>query len=559
MSQRLILYDLSSIDLQTHGHVVFKLAQRAHKEVADANEESLMTNITFIFYILGMSLQRLESRLREPLESPKRKSWIKFHEFLKRQITATDFETGQHDHLRWSHSHRNIFSARLTEANFRLDPALERKFEEPKIEFTRDVAYVFHQLVMESLITIVNSPVVKIGHISTKVPKRSRNVAEPLDDDKDEAQQNRKKRYHTDQFKLLVAAMQNLLRIDALGNALHLYTRSIKPPPRKDGDTVTSPDDELTQNQAINQEAVDAEYGDNEFHRNENNTGDDDTGGKSPSIESHVLSGLTGSPKNTYTEGERKWQSSYEQWIQGILSQLKAAMSLGAGQPPGHTMKIQQTTFTFITADPPGRKMEKWPLTINSILRDDWDTRDKVKEALATLRDTARKDDPFIKLKNENWKFTGAIHCEAMIACRNLAQTSMDTFYERNQSGASKIGVSKNCCLLCSWLLNAISEEKSRALTYRGDSGLVWRYTLPKDCPLETAKQVSIRLDQYLANTLRGALGLLTAEADKRDRKQEIYEHSSQDGSSTNLVEKGAIPKQYLTVQRSSELQEPFD
>lgn len=129
----------------------------------------------------------------------------------------------------------------------------------------------------------------------------------------------------------------------------------------------------------------------------------------------------------------------------------------------GHASRIQDTTFRFIRAEPPPTEMEPWLATVERVLKNDVDSREEVIAVLSGLWDVAKPGKTYLRWSD--WTFSGSLHCAAMISCRNIKRCTDQSKPERSRS--SKIGVSKQCCMVCSLLLDGV-QNHSHPTSYDG-------------------------------------------------------------------------------------------
>ena len=512
---RLIFYRLDQIDLEAHGQVVFKLFQRIFTKYEDSHgdpQNHILARLDLGYYVIGTTMCKLAAQLKEPRETRNLRSWVKFRDFIAMEVTVQQFDTQQRQ-LGWLPQNQKEFSSYLELSGIPYDPSIAQQFGDRRFRFGREAAFLIHRVVQDLLRSIIGL------HQKLYSPSEPPDRKPSEDDEKYAANVKRYDTATRDRFRRQLGELHEkltlLLGFSELPNVLNCYIDSIRPLPNDNHTSVDvygNLDDAIMLNQDINQEAVDRE-----------DLVQDETDDERHS------DGTNGSKFDTAAQRHRKWQRRYKQWIRGIIAQIRAASHLGVVDLRSHSSRLQNTTFEFIHSKPPSDDhMEEWSSTVSRALAHDPSTRDAVIEVLSWLQD----DDQDGQL-NETykwlfaWKFTGSFHCEAIIACRNIKRF-MGLSPDAKRLRGSKIGVSKRCCVVCSFLLNAI-RYGSYKTSWPGRPGMIWRCDLPEDCPYELVEIVSTNLDKYLSEVLVKALPLLAAERTKRQEKYLQWETHSDD------------------------------
>lgn len=143
--------------------------------------------------------------------------------------------------------------------------------------------------------------------------------------------------------------------------------------------------------------------------------------------------------------------------------------------------------------------------------------RDRMIAALQGLCDVASQDEAYSWLNRIAWPndFRGTVHCEATLACKNLA---LEPSYDTLNPLTSKIGVSRKCCYVCELVLEEVAQYSGvvTSTLFSGRLDRVWSVSLPIDCPLEIVRLVSDKLDQRLRLVLLQSLPRLENDLSKR-------------------------------------------
>ncbi|KAL8854949.1 MAG: hypothetical protein Q9221_000145 [Calogaya cf. arnoldii] len=414
------LYSLGDIDLESHGQVVFTLFRNivtdrislSEKPETNKSLEQKLSDsrMTFMLYILGTSLSKLGTLLKEPTEMNIQQSWPGFLEFLDVDPASQRFKDQQIG-LQWSPRYQDQFSTLLDwfspdaavkhKVQDQDHAAIKQKFRNRQLTFDRDTALFFHNIIKVTLKNII--------HLHGKVFSEEDGKKKANDGHKEEAKDAGKKEHAKDdgsedeemsksEEKAQNSIMQKpgrAINDFQLPHALNLYVESCPPICRSNHDAsnvlgqLKDLDDDNHQkkrNQALNEEAknqeeIDDENLDHEISYDDPNKGD-----------------------------LRKWQERYKQWIRGIVSQFGAASYVAHMEIKGHTSRIQSTEFEFISAGQAPDKMEPWKETIQRALEPYPTECGKVVKALSRLRDWGvPKGDLFQRLHEDNWKFPGAV------------------------------------------------------------------------------------------------------------------------------------------------------
>jgi len=247
------------------------------------------------------------------------------------------------------------------------------------------------------------------------------------------------------------------------------------------------------------------------------------------------------------------WHKSYTSWIRDIVRQARSAGRLISLQPH-YRRSVMKLQFESIQTDKPSEEMEDWEMTINKIYGRNtesntarWNDAQLVKMYLTRLsRQPPKLESLYVRLRD--WKFGGAIHCEATIACKNITKPTKDS-----RAFIAGIGVSKQCCVVCSYILQEVTkhlESPSSArlhVDFRGESKKIWPCALPKDCPLSVAQRVSERFDELLlgiftqclpslrekfASIARSSTSPVSVDENGPDKDESDYELPNSDASS---------------------------
>ena len=504
----LTLNRLKSIGIGAHGQVVFSLLQDALRYSADWSRLSPSSQIdaykhrlVFQCYVIGMSLSKLNTHIEEQEEIKKQVTWVWFSHLLEYPLTVEDVEV-QHEKPEWSQKNREDFFDILVQGEIKLDHVQKQMFRETPINFDKITALAFHTVISKLLGRIItrrrNLFLKQQGNTEVNLAAGLKQFGESLLE--------------------LVCDLYLLAQFTHLPGALKFYVDSIKPPrkappksgsPVSDGATTDEIDtDRITSDQAVR---------------------DDETGTTAdPSpLSNNPANGGIGhaADSNGGCYEVPRWRARYSQWILGILRQSKAVTRLTQITETAHAQRIQNLSFNLIPTDQPSDQMEAWEATVKRVLATPVDHAekelaaptveclqqiytniptnecDRVLKALRGLRDLANINESY-KWLNE-WSFHGTVHCEATLVCQNIAK-SLAAPSDTNKMQTSKIGVSRQCCYVCSLVLEEahLYSKRFKATMYSGSSTRVWSCTLPKDCPLDMVRTISDKLDGFLRRAL---------------------------------------------------------
>ncbi|RPA75189.1 hypothetical protein BJ508DRAFT_418246 [Ascobolus immersus RN42] len=105
------------------------------------------------------------------------------------------------------------------------------------------------------------------------------------------------------------------------------------------------------------------------------------------------------------------------------------------------------------------------------------------------------------------WRFTGAVHCETVLASEilKMSTTGNNQLPEAAKSVSRYIGPSKRCCPMCSIILCCISEElgKEKAIPILFRHSLTCESALPLGLPKKVRQKAIEELASNLAQTLK--------------------------------------------------------
>ena len=299
----------------------------------------------------------------------------------------------------------------------------------------------------------------------------------------------------------MVFTLERLDRFTRLPNALKHYVESVKPP--CDSSSEGALEDESTNDEALSLR-VNSEKANNDEQVNDN-----DTNGAANQ-----------NPKELRGEGcsdVSTWLAKCQQWISSIVRKPKATSSLVGLYRKSDTQRIENLSFIPIHTDPPTSGMEDWIVTIKRALDVDIPGSRYVNEcgsviaALEGLCEAADDHESYSWLDKTQWKFSGTVHCVAMLACRSFTTSpkSSPDFEERRLT--SKTGVWGSCCYVCSLVL----EEAYRYL-WRQIPDRVLSCTLPEVCPLERVMCISDELEMRLRRDLFDSFPKLEKDLETR-------------------------------------------
>ena len=293
----------------------------------------------------------------------------------------------------------------------------------------------------------------------------------------------------------LVFTLERLDRFTRLPNALKRYVESVKPP--CDSSSEGALEDESTNDEALSLRV------NSEKATNDEQVDDNDTNGAANQ-----------NPKEPRGEGcsdVSTWRVKYQQWIPSIVRKSKATSSLVGLYRKGDTQRIENLSFIPIHTDPPTSGIEDWILTTKRALDVDITGNEYHNDCHRILCEAADDWESYSWLDKTQWKFSGTVHCVAMLACRSFTTSpkSSPDFEERRLT--SKTGVWGSCCYVCSLVL----EEAYRYL-WRQIPDRVWSGTLPEDCPLERVMCISEELEMRLRRDLLDSLPKLEKDLETR-------------------------------------------
>ncbi|KAL8877736.1 MAG: hypothetical protein Q9198_004303 [Flavoplaca austrocitrina] len=457
------------IDFNAHARKVFSLLQHCLRESenfsqqpAESKEAAYILRMEFYRYVIGMSLPKLAVHT-EQHDIRSQTTWVGFHAFLKHPVKAEDFEIQANNKLN----------------RINLNPGERQIFCKDDIEFDKAVASIFHNVVSKLLHCI-------FAYVGILLPKRNGDTKTT-----NLAVSEEEFGYY---LKKLVLSLQDLARFTGLPNGLKYYVVSVKPPCDSSSDGAS--EDRTTKDEALSHRVNSVKAIKDE------QAGDNDTNGAA-----------NANSKEPQVEGccdVSMWRVRYQQWISSIVRQSTAISSLLQLTQKGHTQRIENLSFTPIHTDPPTSGMEDWIQTIKRALAyeipgSEYENGcDRVIAALQGLCEDADNQEAYSWLDNIKWKFSGNVHCAAMLACMSFTRspTSSDELKDlKERRLTSKTGVSGPCCYVCSLVL----EQAYRYLWLRKPDR-VWSCTLPDDCPLKRVKSISEALDRRLSRYLLDSL-----------------------------------------------------
>ena len=500
-----------------------------------SKEQAYIHEMMLYCYVVGMSLAKLGSSLKDLLEIEHQTTWLRFREFLKIPVKPEDFED-LHEKLDWSQTHRANFDFLLSKNGIVLDAVRKQSFCKTPIKFDEVVAWVFHRLVKALLTNIFyyrENLFTKIGRgVETVLCINSREFCKRL--------------------QRLVLNLERLSRFTQLPQALELYVKSIKPPPANrdatsNGATKGKIPDDVKDNRALtNQVRKQLAMIDEQ---------PDDSGNirlpKVEQISSDPAKGSTCHVKPNEPEEEgcyhaSMWRARYQQWIIRIIRQFSAIERLVHLNHRGQLRRIQNMNFIPVQTNPPTQYMEHWTLTVIRVMNEPLDEhersyatptlpeplqtpanqrkheRERMIAALVGLCNNASASEAYSWLDKNTWSkdFRGTVHCEATLACKNLA---LELSHDTQTPLTSKIGVSRKCCFVCELVLEEVAQYSGvvTSTLFSGRSNRVWSVSLPNDCPLQIVRSVSDKLDQRLRLVLLQSLPRLEIDLKNREAKGE--------------------------------------
>lgn len=268
----------------------------------------------FKCYVIGMSLAKLGSSLKDLLEIEYQTTWLRFREYLKIPIKSEDFED-LHEELNWSQAQREDFDFLLSKNGIVLDTIRKQSFCKTPIKFDDVLAWVFHRLIK----ALLNNIFYYRENLFTKIGKGVETVLCVNSGD------------FSKRLQRLVLNLDRLARFTQLPQALDLYVKSIKPPPAN-GDA--------TSNGATSGKVPVEVKGDRAQVRKQLAMIDEQAGDsgnirlpKVGQISSDPANGSTCHVKPNEPEEEgcydaSNWRARYQQWIVRIIRQFSAAERL---------------------------------------------------------------------------------------------------------------------------------------------------------------------------------------------------------------------------------------
>ncbi|KAL8982361.1 MAG: hypothetical protein Q9205_003105 [Flavoplaca limonia] len=230
----------------------------------------------------------------------------------------------------------------------------------------------------------------------------------------------------------------------------------------------------------------------------DHDSGDEDT----------TIDATSSHEKDHSVKEDQRWRKMYKSWLTGITKMARAAVAPKELNYHLHDAKrIQKLQFKCLQPEIPDRSMEDWKESIKRVLLEDQATTLRTTlELISNLQTMANLNKNEVYLYLDNWNFTGTVHCEAAIACsHHAALTSQQPIKRQSQS---KIGISKRCCVVCTWVLAELESNQSlntRAIDFLNSSSRIYQVSLPKNCPIGVARRVQSFLDQYLRLALKHA------------------------------------------------------
>lgn len=366
--------------------MMFQLFKGYLKTAVDTPEEH-QTRIRFEIYVLGMSLQRLEDKIQEPKWKGREVGTQEMQDFLKSSYSCVDVPKFQ-----MTSTEKDEFKSFLAFGKLEIDPETEKDIE--KCAFTDNVASLFHDL-LKQLFTNATDRLRALKKYPIRGKMKEGNTSQELDVFK-----KQQEGFGKDLKKLWF----NLLVLNGCNNVckrlMQAYLGAIK--------NVTRPP---TPSNSRNNDNNDDEIDNDEDDEDD----EDDEGNRS----------LT-------------WTTAYHAWIRRMVRQTNAAGALTSLNAQWK-MRLSKIDFDIVEEQAPDTTMEAWETTIKTICTNSKNPS-LAKEVIKALRtiasgNTPGQDKVYAPLKGRNkWEkaFRGSIHCEAMIASRDLV---------RGVQGVSRYGI----------------------------------------------------------------------------------------------------------------------
>ncbi|KAL8672791.1 MAG: hypothetical protein Q9168_002755 [Polycauliona sp. 1 TL-2023] len=187
------------------------------------------------------------------------------------------------------------------------------------------------------------------------------------------------------------------------------------------------------------------------------------------------------------------WPVTYGKWLNSLVRHGRAVTKF-RDLSKTYAKGIRDMEFTYVENLAPPTDMEVWQKTIRRVLSGAPVAKQlEGDDMVAWLGALAASNSPGVFGKLTNWKFSGAVHCRATIACKKLSEKPDRNLY---------CGVSGFCCVLCNLLLNECRDRDDTTNTYLGQSDAMVACSLPPSCPPIKLKKVCIALDHHLRSML---------------------------------------------------------
>ena len=468
-------------------------------------------------YVVGMSIPKLDSHLKE-YKDVKKSDWSGFYEFLEGSVSEANFNPKPKPML-WSAWDKRNFARLLEKWKQEPGPNLNEKIE--RGQFDHGVALVFHHLLAKIIVYILQQ-------------RNAMNVQSPHAERLAPSMPFQRQSCFRPGFRRLHWALGNLTVLLELPSAMKLYTGSVTPTFRstqnasRSRDSTYQPhpsdsrsgDEDSTADDSTNDDSTDDDSTDDDSADDDSADEDSADEYKAKGASVRHISCPRKSHHGKYSEGDVlpckapmsvvQWRKKYLAWITGILRQWRAASHLvNLEQQIPVVRHISKLSFTPVMASKPDTEMEHWKCTIRRVLRiQDRKAFSEIKNYLSVLAENASRTSTYSWL--QKWRFCGAVHCEALIACENLKNARTKSSMEPGKltrETKSKIGVSKRCCTVCTFLLQNLRQPAGHIpplgpVAYLGSSGKIWGCALPKECPVDLAEVVNDRLSEYLREAL---------------------------------------------------------
>jgi hypothetical protein len=198
----------------------------------------------------------------------------------------------------------------------------------------------------------------------------------------------------------------------------------------------------------------------------------------SPSSEFQILETLDGSnpsldfeaalpPPSANADSMTKFASDVQGWLRLVTSVIY--YSQGFSKQPQTT--VPEIKCRVLECPEPGNGMAPW----RSVVRGLFSKEDQGEKAVEYLVG-AFGEKPGNVISNDNYRFVGRAHCEAIMACTHFAAHNKERYPNHRfdpdvlvafEKSPPFIAPSKRCCPVCAYTLKLLSKEAGPSTNYR--------------------------------------------------------------------------------------------